>query len=94
MPAFSSDANVYLADLGETVVSGATTGLGILDQPGIIEEDGIAVVSTDYRLTCLTSLFGNVVYNTQVTVANVQYRVRDVRQLDDGLFCQIMLSKV
>lgn len=94
MPAFSLDASVFFADLGDTVVHGATTGLGILDQPGIIEVDGVAVVSTDYRLTCLTSEFGSLVYNAQLTVAGVAYRVRDTRQIDDGLFCQIMLSKV
>lgn len=100
MPAFVDDVDVYLGDFGDTVVSGATTGLGILDQPGVIEQDGVAVVSvavvsTDYRLTCKTSEFGNLVYNDSLTVAGVAYKVREpLGGIGDGLFCHIMLSKV
>ena len=95
MPAFVDDVDVYLADFGDTVVSGATTGLGILDQPGVIEQDGVAVVSTDYRLTCKTSEFGNLVYNDSLTVAGIAYKVREpLGGIGDGLFCHIMLSKV
>jgi hypothetical protein len=93
MPAFVDDVDVYLNDFGDVVVSGQITGLGILDQPGIIEENGIAVVSTDYRLTCKASLFGSLVYNDTLTVAGVAYRVRDTRLIDDGLFCEIALTK-
>ena len=85
--------NLPLFSLVTNVATGQFSGTGILDQPGIIEENGVAVVSTDYRLTCEATKFGAIVYNDTLTVAGIAYRVRDTRLIDDGSFCQIALSK-
>lgn len=90
--AFTEDLDLFLADFGVTVVSGAVSGVGILDMPSEIIADGV-VLTTDYKVTCKASLFGSLSYNASVTVDGVAYALRSVELLDDGKFCNLMLQK-
>lgn len=91
--AFTEDLDLFLADFGVAVAAGAVSGVGILDMPSEIVADGV-VLSTDYKLTCKTSLFGALVYGDTVTVDGVNYTVREVLRLDDGAFCDLMLMRI
>jgi hypothetical protein len=91
--AFTEDLNLFLADFGVPVVAGTTSDLGILDMPSEIVADGV-VLTTDYKLTCKTALFGGLVYGDTVAVDGVNYTVREVMRLDDGAFCDLMLMRI
>lgn len=90
--AFTEDPSVFLADFGVPVTLGAVSGYGVLDMPSEIVADGV-VLTTDYKVTCLTSVFGSAKYNDTVTVSGVAYTVRETLLVDDGVFCTIMLMR-
>lgn len=90
--AFTEDPSVFLADFGVPVRFGTVSGYGVLDMPSEIVADGV-VLTTDYKLTCLTSVFGSVKYNDTLTVSGVAYTVRENLLVDDGVFCTIMLMR-
>lgn len=88
----TEDPTVFLQDFGVSVVAGAVSGMGILDMPGEAILDGM-VISTDYRVRCLASSFGAMAWGGSITVDGTAYTVREVRLLDDGVFCEITLQK-
>jgi hypothetical protein len=92
--AFQEDLSVFLAidDFGVCVKSGSIEGVGILDMPSEIIADGV-VLTTDFKLTCLTSQFGSLLHSDKVTVDSVKYTVRSANLLDDGKFVELMLMK-
>jgi hypothetical protein len=90
--AFTEDLSVFLADFGVPISAGAASGLGILDMPSEMIADGV-VMTTDYKVTCLASLFGDLQYGTGVNVDGLPYTVRNVELLDDGKFCDLMLQR-
>jgi len=90
--AFTEDLSVFLADFGVPISSGAASGLGILDMPSEMVADGV-VLTTDYKVTCLASEFGDLQYGTGVNVDGLPYTVRSVELLDDGKFCDLMLQR-
>lgn len=87
------DPAVFLTHFGATVTSGETTGRGILNMPGQLIADGMAI-STDYTLRTLTSSFGGLLYGDPVVVDNVNFQVKEVRLLDDGTFCEVSLMRL
>jgi hypothetical protein len=91
--AISEDLSVFLNDFGVTATSGAISALGILDMPSQVLA-GDMVLSTDYSLTARFADFGGLKYGDPITVAGVNYQVREARQLDDGAFVEIGLQKV
>lgn len=92
--ALTEDLSVFLNDFGVTCTSGAITAFGILDMPSqILAGDGM-VLSTDYTLTARAADFGGLLYGDGITVAGVNYQVREVRKVDDGLFVEIGLMKL
>lgn len=91
--AFTEDLDLFLADFGVSVTSGAVTGVGILDMPTEIVADGV-VLTTDYKLTCKASLFGSLLYGDGITVDGVNYSIREVLKIDDGNFVELMLTKI
>ena len=91
--AFTENLDVFLADFGVTVTSGAVSGLGLLDMPGELVADGM-IITTDYNLRCEASKFGGLIYGAAVTVDSVNYQVRENRLIEDGAFCNITLLKV
>lgn len=88
----TDDASTYLADFGVDVVAGAVTGLGILDMPSELILGG-QVITTEYTLTCEASKFGNLLYDSQITVNGVAFTVRANILLNDGLFTQLSLQR-
>jgi hypothetical protein len=90
--ALSEDLSAFLNDFGVSVTAGSTTGIGLLDMPGMEVLGGMVVV-TDYSLTVRTSEFGSLQFNDAITVAGVSYQVREGRQLDDGAFTELLLIK-
>lgn len=90
--AFTEDLSVFLADFGVPISSGSASGLGILDMPSEMVADGV-VLTTDYKVTCLASKFGDLQYGTGVNVDGLPYTVRSVELLDDGKFCDLMLQR-
>lgn len=88
----SEDLSIFFGDFAVSCTAGAVTGLGILDMPTEIVADGV-VLTTDYRLTCLASDFGNLSYTSPITVDGTAYTVRETTLIDDGKFCVLMLSK-
>lgn len=87
------DLTLFLQDFGQSCTAGGVTALGILDMPSQIVS-GDMVLSTDYALTCRTADFGGLVYGDPITVGGVAYQVREVRRLDDGLFCEVALTRL
>jgi hypothetical protein len=90
--AFTEDLSIFFDDFSVPVVFGAITGTGILDMPSEIVADGV-VLSTDYSLTCFTSVFGAAKYGDTITVSGTSYTVRETLLIDDGKLCTIMLTR-
>jgi len=93
--AFAEDLDAFLNtdEFGVSVTAGATTGVGILDMPSEIIADGV-VLTTDYKLMCESSKFGDLLHGDAVTVDGTAYTVRNTVLIDDGAFCELMLQKV
>jgi len=91
--ALSEDLNVFLNDFGVSCTAGAVTALGILDMPSQIIS-GDLVLTTDYTLTVRAADFGGLLFGDGITVAGVNYQVREVRRLDDGAFCEVALQRL
>tara|TARA_R100000353_G_scaffold168515_1_gene131076 strand:+ start:63 stop:341 length:279 start_codon:yes stop_codon:yes gene_type:complete len=91
--AFTEDLDTFFGDFSEDVFYNGTTYKGILEQPDEIVADD-RVLSTDYELTVKTIDLGSLVYDTQIEVSNVKYKVRSARKIDDGTLSVISLMKV
>ena len=89
---FTEDLSLFFADFAVPVTAGPISGPGILDMPTEIVADG-TVLTTDYRLTVLTSDFGHLIYGDTVLIDNTTYTVRETMQLDDGKLSAIMLMR-
>ena len=90
--ALTENLDVFLADFGVTVTSGAISGIGILDMPGELVADGM-IISTDYSLRCEASKFETLAYGASITVDGTAYTIRENRLIEDGVFCEITLQK-
>lgn len=90
--ALTENLDVFLADFGVTVTSGATSGIGILDMPGELVANGM-IISTDYSLRAEASKFGTLAYGASITVGGTAYTIRENRLIEDGVFCEITLQK-
>ena len=84
--------SAYLNDFGVSCTSGGTTAKAILEQPDLVLA-GNQIVSTDYQLTAKVSDFGSLIAGASITVDSVDYTVRELRKLDDGIFCEISIQK-
>jgi hypothetical protein len=75
--AFSEDLSVFLDsnEFAVPITAGAILGFGILDMPSEIIADGV-VLTTDYKLTCESSKFKNLLHSDAITVDGVNYTVR------------------
>jgi len=92
--AFVEDLSVFLSDdeFAKPVTAGGVSGLGILDMPSEVIADGV-VLTTDYKLTCEASKFGDLAYGAGVNVDGHAYTVRNVALIDNGVFCEVMLQR-
>ena len=91
--AFTENLNVFFNDFSNDVVVSNVSYKGILEQPDELIADGI-VMTTDYELTAKNSDLGSIAFDTIVAIDSVQYKVRNVRKIDDGILCKISLKKV
>lgn len=89
----SNDLDVFFDNpFTVSATSGATTGNVFFDQPDQVLA-GDMVLSTDYQITAKTSDFGTLLAGASITVNSVAYKVRETRQIGDGLLCEISLQK-
>lgn len=85
--------NAMLNDFGKICIFDTTTAKGILEQPDLVLA-GDKIISTDYQLTVKNEDFGMLTAGQNITVDNEIYTIREIRKLDDGVFCEINLQKV
>lgn len=92
--AFTEDLSPFFStsDFGVTVSASGTSGVGILDMPAEIIAQGV-VLTTDYKLTCEASKFGDLLYGDSITIDGDSYTVRSLALIDDGAICEIMLQR-
>jgi len=67
--------------------------VGILDSPMEVLAGGMAL-SREYMLYAKTSDVSTAARGTAITVDSQSYTVRENRPVDDGLFSELILSKV
>ena len=81
-------------EFGVTCQIGAGASfIGILDSPVDVIAGGMAL-SREYLLTAKTSDVSSASRGTSITVGGASYTVRENRAIDDGLFAELLLSKV
>ena len=80
-------------EFGVSCTLGASTFIGILDSPVEVLAGGMAL-SREYSLLAKTSDVSTAVRGTAITVDSVSYTVRENQAIDDGLFSELLLSKV
>jgi hypothetical protein len=80
-------------EFGVSCTLGASTFVGILDSPVEVLAGGMAL-SREYSLLAKTSDVSTAARGTSITVDSVSYTVRENRAIDDGLFSELLLSKV
>jgi len=67
--------------------------VGILDSPLEVLAGGMAL-TREYLLYAKTSDVSSASRGTSITVGGASYTVRENRPVDDGLFSELLLSKV
>lgn len=81
-------------EFGVTCQIGAGASfVGVLDSPVDVIAGGMAL-SREYMLLAKTSDVSATARGTSMTVDGVSYTVRENRPIDDGLFSELLLSKV
>lgn len=81
-------------EFGVTCQIGAgATFVGVLDSPMDVIAGGMAL-SREYMLLAKTSDVSAAARGTGITVDAGSYTVRENRPIDDGLFSELLLSKV
>lgn len=81
-------------EFGVTCQIGAGASfVGVLDSPMDVIAGGMAL-SREYMLLAKTSDVSATARGTSITVDGISYTVRENRPIDDGLFSELLLSKV
>ena len=91
--AFTEDLNTFFTDFSDTVFFNGDFYKGILEEPDEIVADD-RILTTDYQLTAKSSDFSNLVFDDDIKVNNIAYKVRSTKKIDDGSLCIISLMKV
>lgn len=90
---FADLPDVYLQDFGVTATVGSATAKVIFDKPDEIIGEGLAI-STEYIITFKTSDLPTLAGGNSISIDSQNYRVREVRKIDDGTFSRALLTKV
>lgn len=90
---FIENLDLFFDVFGVDVELDGFRGKGILDAPTNVIGSGM-VLSNEYLLTVKTSEFGHATYGYTLKVNASDYQVRESRQIDDGAFSEILLTKV
>jgi hypothetical protein len=90
-----ADLDIFLADFGDTCVSGGVTFIGILDSPAqIIALGQGSALSTEYELSYKTSDV-TLNFEDELTINGMTFRCREnPRAVSDGKFSRVQLKKV
>tara|TARA_S200000501_G_C20592770_1_gene642319 strand:+ start:82 stop:360 length:279 start_codon:yes stop_codon:yes gene_type:complete len=91
--ALTENLDTFFSDFGNAVIANGASYKGILEQPDEMIADGV-VLTTDYELTAKNSELGSLSFDSQISIDGVNYKVRNVRKIDDGILCKIALTKV
>lgn len=86
-------AFLNINEFGVTCSIGGSSFVGILDSPVDVIAGGMAL-SREYSLLAKTSDVSSATRGTSITVDSASYTVRENRAMDDGLFSELLLSKV
>lgn len=86
-------AFLNINEFGITCSIGGSSFVGILDSPVDVIAGGMAL-SREYSLLAKTTDVSSATRGTSITVDGVSYTVRENRAMDDGLFSELLLSKV
>lgn len=89
----TDDLGYAFADFGQTVQGPSYSGQGILDMPDDLI-GGDLMISTSYVLTVKTADFSAAKNGDTLSIGGTNYKVREIRKVDDGAFSKITLSKV
>jgi hypothetical protein len=92
--AFDEDLEAFLEDFGVPCQAGAVDFTGLLDQPDeLMQLQRASAHSRQYELTYITASVP-LTRDQAVTVKGAAYTVREApRQVDDGAFSRVLLSK-
>lgn len=92
--AFTEDPSAYLADFGVPCQAGSVQFVALLDQPDeLMHLQRASVHTRQYELVYVTAQVA-LARNAAVTVNGQAYHVREEpRQVDDGVFSRVLLSK-
>ena len=74
-------------------IGGGDEFVGVLDSPVDVIAGGVAL-SREYLLYAPTSDVSSASRGTSITVGGASYTVRENRAIDDGVFSELLLSKV
>ncbi len=88
-----SDLDFMLEDTGVPVSSGSVIGVGILEQPQRLVQDGY-VITTEWTVLARATLFGGLLYGDAFTANGINFVVREARILNDGELCELSLEKL
>ena len=91
--AFTEDLDTFFIDFTDTVFFNGDFFKGILDEPDELVADD-RVLTTDYQLTAKSSDLSNLIFDDDVKVNEISYKVRSTRKIDDGTLCIVSLMKV
>lgn len=93
--AIVEDLAAFLADFGVECSAGVVQFTGLLDQPDeLMDLQRVSAHSRQYELTYRTAQV-TLARDQAVTAGGVSYVVREApRQVDDGAFSRVLLSKV
>jgi hypothetical protein len=86
-------AFLNINEFGVTCAIGVSSFVGILDSPVEVLAGGMAL-SREYLLYAKTADVSSAARGTLITVDGASYTVRENRAIDDGLFSELLLSKV
>jgi hypothetical protein len=92
--AFDEDLEAFLDDFGVPCQAGAVAFTGLLDQPDeLVQLQRASAHSRQCQLTYITAAV-SLTRDQAVTVKGAVYTVREApRQIDDGAFSRVLLSK-
>ena len=92
--AFEEDLEAFLEDFGKPCQAGAVAFTALLDQPDeLMQLQRASVHSRQYELTYITTAV-SLARDQAVTVNGAPYTVREApRQIDDGAFSRVLLTK-
>jgi hypothetical protein len=88
----ASDIAGMLADFGVPIVSGVTTGKGIVDQVDreAYQDQSVQFTGREVTVTVETAKFAALKSGSAITVEGVEHLVRHTRRIGDGALTEVM----